>query len=110
MSHKPDVKPQLYADNLKCCADRPGALFDSARFTARYVRSVGQDVSHLSTSKSVRKALKLWDVSGTGGFWNVQLDVRELGGHLDFTLESSSWNSFPKGFVRLLLGLRQWVL
>ena len=41
----PDVKPQLYADNLKCCAERPGALFDSARFTVRYVRSVGQDVS-----------------------------------------------------------------
>ena len=35
----PDVKPQLYADNLKCSAERPGALFRSARFTARYVRS-----------------------------------------------------------------------
>ena len=23
----PDVKPQLYADNLKCSAERPGALF-----------------------------------------------------------------------------------
>ena len=22
----PDVKPQLYADNPKCCADRPGAF------------------------------------------------------------------------------------
>ena len=69
----PDVKPQLYADNLKCSADRPRALFESARFTAQYVRSVGQDVSPgkcvlLSTSKSVR-----------------QLDVRDLGGHLDFT-------------------------
>ena len=41
----PDVKPQLYDDNLKCSAERPGALFESARFTARYVRSVGQDVS-----------------------------------------------------------------
>ena len=40
----PDVKTQRYADNLKCCAERPGALFDSARFTARCVRSVGQDV------------------------------------------------------------------
>ena len=42
---RPDVKPQLYADNLKCSAERPGALFDAARFTARYVRAVGQDVS-----------------------------------------------------------------
>ena len=52
---------------------RPGALFDSARFTAQYVRSVGQDVSPgkcvlLSTSKSVRKAMKLWDISGDGRF------------------------------------------
>ena len=89
----PDVKPQLYADNLKCSAERPGALFDSARFTARYVRSVGQDVSPgkcvlLSTSKSVRKAMKLWDVSGSGGFWKVQLDVRDLGGHLDFNFRA----------------------
>ena len=43
----PDVKPQLYADNLKCSAERPGALSESARFTAQYVRSVGQEVSLL---------------------------------------------------------------
>ena len=42
----------------------------------------------LSTSKSVRKAMKWWDVSGGGGFWNVQLDVRDLGGHLDFTIRA----------------------
>ena len=29
--------------------------------------------------------MKLWDISGDGGFWKVQLDVRDLGGHLDFT-------------------------
>ena len=89
----PDVKPQLYADNLKCSAERPGALFDYARFTAQYVRSVGQDVSPgkcvlLSISKSVRKAVKLWDISENGGLWKVQLDVRDLGGHLDFTLRA----------------------
>ena len=89
----PDVKPQLYADNLKCSAERPCALFESARFTAQYVRSVGQDVSPgkcvlLSTCKSVRKAMKLWDISGDGGFWKVQLDVRDLGGHLDFTFRA----------------------
>ena len=89
----PDVKPRLYADNLKCSAERPCALFESARFTGQYVRSVGQDVSPgkcvlLGTSKSVRKAMKLWVVSGGGGFWKVQLDVRDLGGHLDFTLRA----------------------
>ena len=86
----PDIKPQLYADNLKCSAVRPRAFFESAYFTARYVRLVGQDVSPgkcvlLSTSKAVRRAMKLWDISGEGGFWKVQLDVRDLGGHLDFT-------------------------
>ena len=86
----PDVKPQLYADNLECSAARPRALFESAHFTAQYVRSVGQDVCPgqcvlLSTSKAVRRAMKLWDISGEGGFWKVQLDVRDLGGHLDFT-------------------------
>ena len=65
----------------------------AARFTAQYVQSVGQDVSLgkcvlLSTSKSVRKAMKLWDMSGSGSFWIVQLDVRDLGGHLDFTLRA----------------------
>ena len=77
----PEVKPQLYADNLKCSAEHPRALFESARFIAQYVRSVGQDVSPgkcvlLSTSKAVRKAMKLWDISGDGGFGKVQLDVR----------------------------------
>ena len=86
----PDIKPQLHADNLKCSAARPRALFEPAYFTARYVRIVGQDVSPgkcvlLSTSKAVRRAMKLWDSSGEGGFWKVQLDVRDLGGHLHFT-------------------------
>ena len=78
----------FYADNLKCSATRPRALFESANFTARYVRSAGQDVSPgkcvlLCTSRAVRRAMKLW-----GGFWKVQLDVRDLGGHLDFTFRA----------------------
>ena len=32
--------------------------------------------------------MKLWDVAGDGGFWKVQLDVRDHGGHLDFTLRA----------------------
>ena len=66
------------------------------------VTSVGQDVSPgkcvlLSTSKSVRKAMNLWDISGSGSFWKVQLDVRDLRGHLDFT-RSPGWNTFQKGW------------
>ena len=30
----PAIKPQLYADNLKCSAVCPNALFAAARFTA----------------------------------------------------------------------------
>ena len=29
--------------------------------------------------------MKLWDVSGDGKVWKVQLNVRDLGGDLDFT-------------------------
>ena len=29
--------------------------------------------------------MKRWDISGDGSFWKVQQDVRDLGGHLDFT-------------------------
>ena len=41
--------------------------------------------SFLSTSKAVRESRKLWNVSGDGRPWTVELDVRDLGGHLDFT-------------------------
>ena len=34
--------------------------------------------SVLSTSKAVRRAMKLWDVSGDGKVWKVQLDDRIL--------------------------------
>ena len=57
---------------FKCSAARPRALFESAYFTAKY-GLVGQDVSPgkcflLSTSKAVRRAMKLWNISGEGGF------------------------------------------
>ena len=105
----PDIKPQLYADNLKCSANHPRALFESARFIARYVRSVGQDVFPgkcvlLSTSKLVRRAMKLWDISGDGGFWNVQLDVRDLGGHLHFTLRARA-GTLPKRICEATSGV-----
>ena len=29
--------------------------------------------------------MKLSDISGNSVFWKVQLDVRDLGGHFDFT-------------------------
>ena len=111
----PDIKPQLYADNLECSAERLRALFESARFTAQYVRSVGQDVSPgkcvlLSTSKSDSEGHEAF---GTFlvmvVFGKFQLDVRDLGGHLDFTLRARAV-LFPRGLVRLLFVLLQLVL
>ena len=86
----PSIRPQLYADDLMFSSACPNALFGAARVTVQYVRSVGQDVSPakcvlLNTSKAVRKSMKLWDVSGDGRSWTNELDVRGLGGHLDFT-------------------------
>ena len=86
----PSIKPQLCADNLKCSSVCPHALFGATGFTVQYVRSVGQDVSPgkcvlLSSSKVVRTSMKLLDVSGDGRPWTVELNVRDLGGHLDFT-------------------------
>ena len=41
-----------------------------------------------SVSFSALLNLRLWDVSGGGGFWNVRLGVGNLGGHLEFTLRA----------------------
>ena len=86
----PAVRPQLYADNLKCTAECSRSLFSASRFTVQYVRAVGQDVSPgkcvlLGTSKAARKSMRQWDVAGDGRPWKVELDVRDLGGHLDLT-------------------------
>ena len=53
------VEPQLYADNLKCVSRDPGVLLRTARFTAGYVRLVGQEPARskcvlMSTSKIAR--------------------------------------------------------
>ena len=44
--------------------------------SGQYVRSVGQDVSpgkciFLSTSKTVRPAMKLWDIAGDGNVLEI---------------------------------------
>ena len=103
----PTVRPQLRADNLKCSAECPNALFGAARFAAQYVRSLGQDVSPgkcvlLSTSKAVRRVMKYWDVSGDGKAWKGQLDVRDLGGHLDITRRARS-GTLTRGLKKLRL-------
>ena len=86
----PAVKPQLYADNLKCVTASSAALDSAARFTNLYIRRVGQEAAPkkcvlLITSKKVGSDMKRWSVSDAGGKWSVKLDVRDLGGHLDAT-------------------------
>ena len=91
----PFIKPQLFADNLKCSSACQRALFGAAGYTVHYVKAVGQDVSPgkcvlLGTSKPVGKNMKLWDVSGDGKPWMVELDVRDLGGHLEFSCRAGA--------------------
>ena len=83
------VSPQLYADNLKCVSRDPGLLLRAARFTAGYVRLVGQEPA---PSK----------------MWTVKLDVRDLGGHLDTTLRR--WSSTLSLRVRLVISRLDLVL
>ena len=41
----PGVRPQLYADNLKCVSGSPSAPLSAARFTNMYIRLVGQEAA-----------------------------------------------------------------
>ena len=91
----PGVRPQLYADNLKCVcvSGSPAALLSAARFTNMYISLVGQKAApkkcvFLSTSKDVRSDMKCWVVSDAGDQWSVRLDIRDLGGHLDSTFRA----------------------
>ena len=43
LSAQVGVRPQLYADNLKCVSQDPDLLLSAARFTTGYVRLVGQE-------------------------------------------------------------------
>ena len=73
----------------------PLSLVRAARFTAEYVRLVGQEPAPskcvlLSTSEAVRAEMRGWVLSDEGHKWTVKLDVRDLCGHLDTTLRGLS--------------------
>ena len=89
----PGVRPQLYADNLKCVSGSPAALLSAARFTNLYISLVGQKAApkkcvFLSTSRDTRRDMRCWVVSDAGDKWSVRLDVRDLGSHLDSTFRA----------------------
>ena len=106
LSAQVGVRPQLYADNLKCLSGNPDLLLHAARFTTGYVRLVGQEPAPskcvlLSTSREVRKDMKDWVLSFEGDWWSVKFDVRDLGGHLDTTFRG--WSSTLAARVRLVI-------
>ena len=96
----------MYADNLKCLSRNPELLLRAARFTAEYVRLVGQEPAPskcilLSTSREVRRDMKNWVLSQEGDRWSVKFDVRDLGGHLGTTFRG--WSSTLAARVCLVL-------
>ena len=106
LSAQVGVRPQLYADNLKCLSSDPKLLMHAARFTTGYVRLVGQEPAPrkcvlLSTSKEDRRDMKDWVLSCEGDQWSVKFDVRDLGGHLDTTFRG--WSSTLAARVRLVI-------
>ena len=110
----PAIEPQLYADNLKCSAVRPRALFESAHVTAQYVRLVGQDVSPgkcvlLCTSSPVRRAMKLWDISVRVVFGRFSL-MSEIWEVILISLVVLELVLFLEGLVRLPSELLRLVL
>ena len=71
------VKPQLYADNLKCASGEADDLLEAARFTNTYIHLVGQAPAPskwilLSTSAEVRGLMKDWVLSDTGDRLSVK--------------------------------------
>ena len=71
LSAQEGVEPQLYADNLKCVSRDPAALLRAARFTAGYVRLVGQEPAPwkyvlMSTSRVVQSDMREWVVTDEG--------------------------------------------
>ena len=84
------VKPQLYADNLKCVISNDDDSLEAAWFTNSYILLVGQTPAPskcvlLSTSAVVRRLMKNGVLSDAGDKWTVKSDVRDLEGHLETT-------------------------
>ena len=105
-----EVKPQLYADNLKCVSCNDDDLLEAARFTSREIRLVVQTPAPskcalLSTSRVVRNLMKAWVISNAGDRWSVKLDVKDLGGHLDTTFRGRAATLYSGGFGFTLVDL-----
>ena len=78
---------------LKCTSYNVDSVLAAAQYTVSYVHAVGQEASPskcvlLSTSKAARRRMAAWRNMNESCFWAVELDVRDLGGHLDVTLRA----------------------
>ena len=70
------VGSQMYADNLKCGSRDPDVLLRAARFTAGYVRLVGQEPAPskcvlMSTITATRIDMRGWVLTDDGDKWTV---------------------------------------
>ena len=84
------VKLQLYADNIMCVSINSDALLNAARISDQYIHRLDKlllppRVSVLVRGVDNRRMMKSWVISGEDDHWKVELDVRNLGGHLDST-------------------------
>ena len=68
---------------LVCSLMLLGSLLGMSGLLVRTCRLV--NVFFLALPCLLGRLMKLWGISGDGSFWKVQLDVRDLGRHLDFT-------------------------
>ena len=81
-------------------------LLHAARFATGYAKLVGQEPAPskcvlMSTSRTLRNAMRDWIVTDEGDKWSVELDFRDLGGHLDTTFRG--WSATLATRVRMVI-------
>ena len=100
------IRPRLHADTLKCVSRDPVVLLRAAGFSTWHVKLVGQELAPskcvlVSTSTAVRGDMRCWIVTDESDRWSVELDVRDLGRHLDNTFRG--WSATLSERVRLVI-------
>ena len=93
----PPSGPQLHAGNLICSSVPFSVLLVSrSSMSGQWVRMcLLGSVSSLAF-KVVRQSMMLWDVPEDGQPWKVELDIRGLGSHLDFTRRARAGTLFRR--------------
>ena len=88
------VEPQLHADNPSLCRgilECSCVLLDSILgMSVGWQEPAPSKCVIMSTSRVVRKDIRVWVFTHEGDRWTVKLDVRVLGGHLHTTFRDCS--------------------